>query len=98
MKCDIKYTEKTDDALAFCLDKLTLDIKNRILEFIESNPYKAINEIRLHKNSNIILIADFKNIKTDLVILNQEENSYEQYVNYEIEAEILNKQMELLNL
>ena len=37
-----------------------------------------------------------KNIKTDLVILNQEENSYDQYVNYEIENAISNKQMEYL--
>lgn len=37
-----------------------------------------------------------KNIKIDLVILNQEENSYDQYVSYEIENAILNKQMEYL--
>ena len=37
-----------------------------------------------------------KNIKIDLVILNNEENSYDQYVNYEIENAILNKQMEYL--
>ena len=37
-----------------------------------------------------------KNIKIDLVILNNEENSYEQYVNYEIANTILNKQMEYL--
>ena len=37
-----------------------------------------------------------KNIKVDLVILNKEENSYDQYVNYEIENAILNRQMEYL--
>lgn len=37
-----------------------------------------------------------KNIRIDLVILNNEENSYDQYVNYEIENAILNKQMEYL--
>ena len=37
-----------------------------------------------------------KNIKVDLVILNNEENSYDQYVNYEIENAILNRQMEYL--
>ena len=37
-----------------------------------------------------------KNIKIDLIILNEEENSYEQYVNYEIGNAILNKQMEYL--
>ena len=37
-----------------------------------------------------------KNIKTDLVIIDKEEISYDQYVNYEIENAILNKQMEFL--
>ena len=37
-----------------------------------------------------------KNIKMDLVILNQEEYSYDQYINYEIENAILNRQMEYL--
>ena len=37
-----------------------------------------------------------KNIKLDLVILNEEENSYDQYINYEIENAILNKQMQYL--
>ena len=53
----------------------------------------------MHAVEDILKAYEFfrsKNIKTDLVILNQEENSYEQYVNYEIEAEILNKQMEYL--
>ena len=37
-----------------------------------------------------------KNIKVDLVILNGEENSYDQYVNHEIENAILNRQIEYL--
>ena len=37
-----------------------------------------------------------KNIKVDLVILNNEANSYEQYVNYEIENALLNRQIEYL--
>ena len=37
-----------------------------------------------------------KNIKLDLVILNNEEYSYDQYINYEIENAISNKQMEYL--
>ncbi len=37
-----------------------------------------------------------KNIKVDLVILNGEQNSYDQYINYEIENAILNRQMEYL--
>lgn len=37
-----------------------------------------------------------KNIEIDLVLLNNEENSYDQYVNYEIENAISNRQMEYL--
>lgn len=37
-----------------------------------------------------------KNVKIDLVILNNEENSYDQYINYEIESAVLNRQMEYL--
>ena len=37
-----------------------------------------------------------KNIKIDLVILDKEENSYDQYINYEIENAISNSQMEYL--
>ena len=37
-----------------------------------------------------------KNIKIDLVILNEEDNSYEQFLKHEIENTILNKQMEYL--
>lgn len=37
-----------------------------------------------------------KNLKIDLVILNNEENSYDQYVNYEIENAVINRQMEYL--
>lgn len=37
-----------------------------------------------------------KDIRCDVVILNNEQNSYDQYVNYEIENAILNKQIEYL--
>lgn len=68
MKCEIKIQEKYDDALMFCLSKLPENIKDEILVFIKNNPYKIINEIRLHKNSNITLIADFKNVITDIFL------------------------------
>ena len=53
----------------------------------------------MHVIQDVLKAYEFfrtKNIKTDLVILNKEENSYDQYVNYEIENAILNKQMEFL--
>jgi len=53
----------------------------------------------MHVVQDVLKAYEFfrtKNIKIDLVILNKEENSYDQYVNYEIENAILNKQMEFL--
>ncbi len=53
----------------------------------------------MHVVQDILKAHEFfrsKNIRTDLVILNEEENSYDQYVNNEIENAILNKQMEYL--
>lgn len=68
MKCNISYKKKTDELLLFVLDKLPCNIKYKILDFLDSHPYKLINEIRIHKNSNLTLIADAKNVKTDIFI------------------------------
>ena len=72
MKCEISYKEGLDKTLLFCLNKLPFHIKDKLLVFFKKYPYKAINEIRLHKNSYIMLIADSKNIKTD-IFLNEED-------------------------
>lgn len=78
MKCDIAYKEKKDDALIYCLNKLPFRIKSRLLDYLNMYPYKAINEIRLHKNSYVMLIADSKNIKTDIFLNESDINeSYE---------------------
>ena len=58
--------------------------------------------VKIKDINDIYIIADIlkayeffrsKNINIDLVILNQEVNSYEQYIKYEIENEIQNKQL-----
>lgn len=74
MKCDIKYSKKINEAIDYCLSKLPYPIKSKILEFIKDNNNLNINEIRLHKNSNISLIADFKNVKTDIYLKEEEIN------------------------
>ena len=66
MICKIDYKKKRDGILEHCLNKLPHSIKYKLLDFLEKNPYKTINEIRLHRNSNIMLIADSKNVKTDI--------------------------------
>ncbi len=68
MKCDICYKEQIDDSLKYCLSKLPFLIKSKLLDYLERYPYRAINEIRLHKNSYVMLIADSKNVKTDIYL------------------------------
>lgn len=75
MKCEIKIQEKCDEALMFCLSKLPNEIKEKILDFINNNPYKTINEIRLHKDADITLIADSRNIKTNIFLSNNDLNA-----------------------
>ena len=78
MKCDIFYKEKIDETLIYCLNKLPFHIKSRLLDYFSLHPYKCINEIRLHKNSYIMLIADSQNIKTDIYLNESDINdSYE---------------------
>ena len=68
MKSEILLQKDIDKILMYCLDKLPCDIKHKIIEFLDTNPYKSINEIRIHKNSFITLIADFRNVRTDIYI------------------------------
>lgn len=78
MKCDIFYRENLDEALIYCLSRLPFHIKSRLLEYFNRYPFKTINEIRLHKDSYIMLIADSKNIKTDIFLNESDINeSYE---------------------
>lgn len=68
MKYNICYKEKMDETLIYCLNKLPYHIKSRLLDFFNKYPYKTVNEIRLHKNSYIMLIADSKNVRTDIYL------------------------------
>jgi len=68
MRCGILYKEKTDDYLNYCLSKLPNIITEQLLSFLNIHPYRIINEIRLHKNSNISLIAESKNVETDIFL------------------------------
>lgn len=66
MKYNIIYKEELDKTLVFTLNKLPTSLKNEIISFLEHHRFKSINEIRIHKNSNIMLIADSKNVITDI--------------------------------
>jgi len=93
------------------LKKLVLDNLPKII-YSQSNLWKygisgdlPIILVKIEDLNDMYVVRDIlkayeyfrsKNIKVDLVILNQEENSYDQYVNYEIENVILNRQMKYL--
>ncbi len=68
MKYNIIYKEELDKTLLFVLNKLPLRLKNEISDFLEHHRFKSINEIRIHRNSNIMLIADSLNILTDIYV------------------------------
>ena len=79
MICNIYYKEKVDEQLLFCLNKLPYYLKSKLVDFFDRYPYKTINEIRIHKNAYIMLIADSKNVKTDIYI--SEKDIYDTYEN-----------------
>lgn len=66
MKYNIIYKEELDKTLEFALNKLPISLKKEIITFLEHHRFKTINEIRIHKNSNIMLIADSINVITDI--------------------------------
>ena len=68
MKCEINYKEALSYALEFALSKLSSPLRTGISDFLEKCRYKAINEIRLHKNASLMLIADSKNVITDIFV------------------------------
>lgn len=89
MKCDICYKEKFDEALVYCLNKLPFILKSKLIDYFEKYPYKSINEIRLHKNAYIMLIADSKNVKTDIYLTEDDINDvYESICDYSLYAHI----------
>lgn len=68
MKYNIVYKEELDKTLEFALNKLPSSLKKSIITFLEHHRFKSINEIRIHKNSSIMLIADSLNVLTDIYV------------------------------
>lgn len=66
MKYDISVKKRYEDEYGYILSKLPKKIGDGILSFIKENAYNHINEIRIHKNTEVTLIADFKNVKTNV--------------------------------
>ncbi len=72
MKYSINFKCELDKTLVYLLDKLPSEMRTGLLKFCEGNLYPAINEIRIKKNSLIYLIADSKNVKTDIYVSEKE--------------------------
>ena len=72
MKFTINYKRELDKSLLYLLEKLPIHIGTSISKFCEENGYPVINEIRMKKNSFIYLIADSKNVKTNILISNED--------------------------
>ncbi|MBQ8545902.1 MAG: hypothetical protein IJ437_03050 [Clostridia bacterium] len=68
MRLEIKYKEKTDEALEYLISRIPRELGTSIMCFLNENKYSFINEIRMKKNSFIYLIADSKNVKTDIFV------------------------------
>ena len=68
MKCLIQYNSNLDEALACCFNKFPFEIKDKLLAFLNERCYRHVNEIRLHKDNFIMLIADSKNVETDVYL------------------------------
>lgn len=68
MKYTISYKNALDSQFSYVLTILPSELRGPLYEFYQENNYKAINEIRIKRNSYIYLIADSKNVKTDLYV------------------------------
>lgn len=68
MKFSINTSHKADSTLSYLFDKLPIFLKNELLSYIKKSDNCVINEIRIKKNSNIYLIVNGKNTKTDIYI------------------------------
>ena len=68
MKYLIDYKSTINNRLDLLLSKLPFNVRTSLNSFISSNRITDINEIRLKKDSFIGLIADSKNLVTDIFI------------------------------
>ena len=68
MKYLIDYNNTQNSCLDALFSKLPSSIRTSLQYFLSRNEFKHINEIRLKANSFISLIADSKNISTDIYV------------------------------
>jgi len=68
MKISLNYKKETDKRLKFLLELLPIDIKDYLYSYIEKSPEILIDEIRMHRNSKIVLISRLSSIVTDMTV------------------------------
>lgn len=68
MKYLIDYKKKAPSTLTNVINKLPPYLGTRLTIYLEALTYRQIDEIRLKANSFLCLIADYKNIVTDIYI------------------------------
>ncbi len=69
MKYSINYTETlNDNSLTYVITLLPIELQSNIIDFLNKNRYTSINEIRIKRNSYINLIANSKNVITDIFV------------------------------
>jgi stage III sporulation protein AA len=74
MRYQMLFDKRLDDVLSYTLKRLPSWIGTSIVELICKRKLTSINEIRLHSNSFLCLIADSKNIKTDIILTQDDIN------------------------
>lgn len=72
MRYQMSYEKRSDEILQYILGKLPNWLGTSIIEMTRKRNLSSINEIRLHSNSFVTLIANSRNIRTE-IMLSQEE-------------------------
>lgn len=68
MKYDISIKKRYEEEYGYVLARLPQKIRDGVISFLNENSYNHVNEIRIHKNAVITLIADSKNVKTNIKV------------------------------
>ncbi len=87
MRLSIKENRCADTVFLYVLEKLPMKIRALTKEYCERENFSAVNEIRIKRNSFLYLIADSKNIKTDVFINDNDiEQAFEYICNHSLYA------------
>lgn len=72
MQCEIKCKKEYDKALLFTIEKLPSSLREKIINFLETNHIYTINEIRIKASSFMYLVKNQKNLMTNIFVDKEE--------------------------